>query len=184
MRFVLIAAALAATQAGVRAQSPAETTDPVARAMERIEASVERRALAADRIIVAAKLLNESGLVEAKVHSLQQSGWPKPEELAAANTIVIYSDGGGGHPFNAHLDELAELTKKGTGIVCLHYGVETTIGKPGQAFIDWTGGYFEMNWSVNPHWTIKDAVLAKDHPIARAEQIPEREEDQRQSEQC
>ena len=60
MRFVLIAAALAATQAGVRAQSPAETTDPVARAMERIEASVERRALAADRIIVAAKLLNES----------------------------------------------------------------------------------------------------------------------------
>jgi hypothetical protein len=33
--------------------------------------------------------------------------------------------------------------------------------------LDWIGGYFEMNWSVNPHWKIKDAVLAKDHPIAR-----------------
>ena len=110
-----------------------------------------------------AKLLNESGLVEAKVHSLQKSGWPKPEELAAANTIVIYSDGGGGHPFNAHIDELAELTKKGTGIVCIHYGVETTIGKPGQAFIDWTGGYFEPHWSVNPHWVAHYKQFPK-HP--------------------
>lgn len=99
-----------------------------------------------------AKLLNESGLVEAKVHSLKNDGWPKPDVIASANTIVIYSDGGGGHPFNAHLDELAERTAKGTGIVCIHYGVETTIGKPGQAFLDWTGGYFEPNYSVNPHW--------------------------------
>lgn len=114
-----------------------------------------------------AKLLNESGLpVEAEVHSLQKQGWPSPEKLASANTIVIYSDGGGGHPFNAHLDELKALTDKGVGIVCLHYGVETTIGKPGQAFIDWTGGYFEPNYSVNPHW---DADYKKfpDHPVTR-----------------
>ena len=110
-----------------------------------------------------AKLLNESGLVEAKVHSLKNDGWPKPEALAAANTIVIYSDGGGGHPFNAHLEELNELTKKGTGIVCIHYGVETTIGKPGEAFIDWTGGYFEPNWSVNPHWVANYKQFPK-HP--------------------
>ncbi len=110
-----------------------------------------------------AKLLNESGLVEAKVHSLKNDGWPKPDAIAAANTIVIYSDGGGGHPFNGHLDELAERTAKGTGIVCIHYGVETTIGKPGQAFIDWTGGYFEPNYSVNPHWTAYYRQLPK-HP--------------------
>lgn len=111
-----------------------------------------------------AKLLNESGLpIEAEVHSLQKQGWPSPEKLASANTIVIYSDGGGGHPFNAHLDELEALTKKGVGIVCLHYGVETTIGKPGSAFIEWTGGYFEPNYSVNPHW---DANYTKfpNHP--------------------
>ena len=110
-----------------------------------------------------AKLLNESGLVEAKVHSLKNDGWPKPEVIAAANTIVIYSDGGGGHPFNAHLEELAARTAKGTGIVCIHYGVETTIGQPGQAFIDWTGGYFEPNYSVNPHWTAYYRQLPK-HP--------------------
>ncbi len=110
-----------------------------------------------------AKLLNESGLVEAKVHSLKNEGWPKPEVIAAANTIVIYSDGGGGHPFNAHLEELAARTAKGTGIVCIHYGVETTIGQPGQAFIDWTGGFFEPHYSVNPHWTAYYRQLPK-HP--------------------
>lgn len=110
-----------------------------------------------------AKLLNESGLVEAKVHSLKNEGWPKPDVIAAANTIVIYSDGGGGHPFNGHLDELAERTAKGAGIVCIHYGVETTIGKPGQAFLDWTGGYFEPNYSVNPHWQAYYRQLPK-HP--------------------
>lgn len=110
-----------------------------------------------------AKLLNDSGLVDAKVHSLKNDGWPKPDAIEAANTIVIYSDGGGGHPFNAHLDELAARTAKGVGIVCIHYGVETTIGKPGQAFIDWTGGYFEPNYSVNPHWQAYYRQLPK-HP--------------------
>ena len=114
-----------------------------------------------------AKLLNESGLpVEAEVHSLQKQGWPSHEKLASANTILIYSDGGGGHPFNAHLDELQELTSKGVGIVCIHYGVETTIGKPGQSFIDWTGGYFEPNYSVNPHW-VASYTKFPDHPITR-----------------
>ena len=110
-----------------------------------------------------ARLLNESGLVDAKVHSLKNDGWPTPEVIAAANTIVIYSDGGGGHPFNAHLEELAKQTAKGTGIVCIHYGVETTIGKPGEAFLDWTGGYFEPNYSVNPHWQAYFRQLPK-HP--------------------
>lgn len=111
-----------------------------------------------------AKLLNESGLpIEAEVHSLQKQGWPSPEKLASANTIVIYSDGGGGHPFNAHLDELASLTAKGVGIVCIHYGVETTAGKAGDAFLNWIGGFFEPHWSVNPHWVANYTKLPQ-HP--------------------
>ena len=43
--------------------------------------------------------------------------------------------------------------KKGVGIVCIHYAVEVPEGKPGETMADWTGGYFEPNWSVNPHWT-------------------------------
>jgi len=114
-----------------------------------------------------AKLLNECGLpVEARVHALKDKGWPKAEELAQANTIIIYSDGGGGHPFNAHVKELAELTKKGVGIVCIHYGVETTKGENGNAFLDWTGGYFEPHWSVNPHW-VANYTKFPEHQVTR-----------------
>jgi type 1 glutamine amidotransferase len=114
-----------------------------------------------------ARLLNDSGLpVDAEVHSLKESGWPSDEKLAAANTIVIYSDGGGGHPFNSHLDQLNALTSKGTGIVCIHYGVEVPKGPSGEKFLDWTGGYFEPNWSVNPHW-VAHYKKFPDHPVAR-----------------
>ncbi|MGH9834891.1 MAG: lytic transglycosylase domain-containing protein [Blastocatellia bacterium] len=60
VKFVLMVAALTAMQSAVRAQAPAEINDPVARAMERIETVVERRASEADRIIAASRLINES----------------------------------------------------------------------------------------------------------------------------
>lgn len=114
-----------------------------------------------------ARLLNDSGLpVEAEVHSLKNSGWPSEEKLASANTVVIYSDGGGGHPFNAHLDQLQALTAKGTGIVCIHYGVEVPKGPSGEKFLDWTGGYFEPHWSVNPHWVAKYTQFPE-HAVTR-----------------
>jgi type 1 glutamine amidotransferase len=113
-----------------------------------------------------AKLLNESGLpISAEVHSLEKDGWPSSDKLAAANSIVIYADGGDRHPFNSHLDELNALTAKGTGIVCIHYGVETTKGAAGDRFLDWTGGYFEADWSVNPHWTA-NYTRFPNHPVA------------------
>ncbi len=114
-----------------------------------------------------AKLINQSGLpIEAEVHSLQKQDWPTAEKLAAANTILIYSDGGGGHPFNAHLDELNGIVSKGTGIVCIHYGVETTAGPNGDAFLNWIGGFFEPHWSVNPHWVAHYTKLPT-HPTTR-----------------
>ncbi len=114
-----------------------------------------------------AKLINASGLpISAEMHSLEKNGWPSPETLAKANTIVIYSDGGGGHPFNEHLSELQSLFDKGVGVVCIHYGVETTIGAPGDAFLRWTGGFFEPNYSVNPHWTA-DYKKLPEHQITR-----------------
>ncbi len=112
-----------------------------------------------------AKLINTSGLpITAEMHSLQKEGWPSADKLAKASTIVIYSDGGGGHPFNAHLDELQSLFDKGVGVVCIHYGVETTTGAPGDAFLRWTGGFFEPNYSVNPHWTANYTKLPA-HPV-------------------
>ncbi|MGE3803705.1 MAG: family 16 glycoside hydrolase [Gemmataceae bacterium] len=111
-----------------------------------------------------AKALNESGLAVKAV--VVTEGWPKdPSILQDAAAIVIYADGGGGHPFNRHLDEIDKLMKKGVGLVCVDYGVEVPKGKSGDAFLDWTGGYFETNWSVNPHWTANYQNLPK-HPIA------------------
>ncbi|MCI0358939.1 MAG: NPCBM/NEW2 domain-containing protein [Planctomycetaceae bacterium] len=95
------------------------------------------------------------------------NGWPADESiLTGADCIVMYCDGGGGHMVNAHLDSVDALAKKGVGIVCIHYGVEVPKGKIGDRFLDWIGGYFEMNWSVNPHWTAKYEKFP-DHPISR-----------------
>lgn len=112
-----------------------------------------------------ADAINNSGLsIEAEVVT---GGWPKDESiLDDADSIVIYADGGGGHPFNQHLDKLDSLMKKGTGLVCIHYGVEVPKGPSGDAFLEWTGGYFEANWSVNPHWDANYDELPK-HPITR-----------------
>lgn len=95
--------------------------------------------------------LNKSGLpVNATVVS---NGWPKDESVFdGAAAVVIYSDGGGGHPAMKHLDKLKELADKGVGIGCIHYAVEVPKGDPGDRFLDLIGGYFETDWSVNPHW--------------------------------
>ncbi|QDU98733.1 PVC-type heme-binding CxxCH protein [Lignipirellula cremea] len=83
-----------------------------------------------------------------------RDGWPQDASvLEGADVVVMYADGGGGHPVNAHLAELDALAEKGVGVVCLHYGVEVPTGPSGEHFLKWIGGYFEANWSVNPHWT-------------------------------
>jgi type 1 glutamine amidotransferase len=111
-----------------------------------------------------ADALNESGLnIEATVYT---NGWPDDESvLDHADSILIYADGGGGHPFNSKLDRLRGLQKRGIGMVCIHYGVEVPKGPSGDAFLDWTGGYFETDWSVNPHWTGHFQTFPE-HPIA------------------
>ena len=37
-------------------------------------------------------------------------------------------------------------------------------GEAGDKFLKWIGGYFETDWSVNPHWTAKFTTLP-DHPV-------------------
>jgi putative membrane-bound dehydrogenase-like protein len=98
------------------------------------------------------------------------NGWPADEHFAdGADCIVMYCDGGVNHMVNKHLAEVDALAKKGVGIVCIHYGVEVPKGESGEKFLEWIGGYFEPDWSVNPHW---DAKFEKfpDHPICRGVQ--------------
>jgi len=99
-----------------------------------------------------------------------RNGWPADDAaLDSADTIVIYSDGGGGHPSLPHLDRIEKQTKRGAGLVCIHYAVEVPKDRGGPQFLQWLGGYFETNWSVNPHWSAKFDKLPE-HPITRGVQ--------------
>jgi len=97
------------------------------------------------------------------------NGWPDvANAFDDAAAVVIYSDGGGGHPFlqQDRLKTIGALMDKGVGLVCLHYGVEPTKDKGETEFLDWMGGAFEINWSVNPHWDADFKKLPA-HPITR-----------------
>jgi hypothetical protein len=140
-----------------------------------------------------AKCLKENASHSVDVSFTLNGEWPADASLAQADTILIYSDGGSGHPALGHLDQLAEKMKKGCGFVCLHYAVEPAYGKvgwpepengpdgkplkqsppPGRSsngkgspeFLNWLGGYFEQYWSVNPHWDASFKEFPK-HPIS------------------
>lgn len=97
------------------------------------------------------------------------NGWPQNSaSLQGAAAVVIYSDGGGGHPAlqGDRLQQLSALSRQGVGIAVLHYACEPTIEKGQTEFLDWIGGCFEIHRSVNPHWDA-DFKTLPDHPITR-----------------
>jgi type 1 glutamine amidotransferase len=97
------------------------------------------------------------------------NGWPSNAlVLQGASAIVIYSDGGAAHPAlqGDHLAQLDALMNSGVGFGCIHYAVEPTIEKGEAEFLDWMGGCFEINRSVNPEWEADLKSLPK-HPVTR-----------------
>jgi len=117
-------------------------------------------------VLMLKKCLDASGLPLTTTAHLNAE-WPSPEELAKADTILFYCDGGGGH-FLLAADRLAQVAteiKRGAGFVCLHYAVEFPADKGGPQALDWMGGFFECNWSVNPTWAATYKDLPK-HPIS------------------
>lgn len=106
---------------------------------------------------------NVPGL-RAEVH---RNGWPKQADaLEGAAAIVIFCDGGGGHVILPHLKEVDALMDRGVGLALLHYAVQVPKGKPGDFVLEWIGGYYELWWSVNPHWRARFTKLPK-HPITQ-----------------
>jgi len=113
--------------------------------------------------MILAKGLNESGLpIEAVL--VPHYGYPKDESiLNGADTIVIFCTGHGGHVLNPKLKQFDALMKKGIGVVMIHWATEAIKGDPGNKFLEWMGGFCDLNWSVNPHWTPN--FKAQKHPI-------------------
>lgn len=118
-------------------------------------------------VLLFAKTLRQgaAGKVEVSMHL--DGAWPDAAELAQADTILIYSDGGEKHPAlqGDHLAQLAAQMKRGCGFICLHFALEVPKEKGGPEFRGWLGGYFEVDWSINPRWAANILELPK-HPIS------------------
>src|SRR5579859_4480250 len=97
------------------------------------------------------------------------NGWPTDLKVFdGATAVVIYADGGPGHPFIQadHLQTIGALVKKGVGIGAMHYGVEIPKDKGGPELTEWIGGYYESAYSCNPMWS-PDYQKFPEHPVAR-----------------
>jgi type 1 glutamine amidotransferase len=95
---------------------------------------------------------------------MARDGWPRNEAiLKGAKAIVLYMDGRGGHPVNRKLDVLQPLIDQGVGWVNLHYAVDYT-KETGARVIDWMGGFYDAEISINPHW-MADFKTLPDHAI-------------------
>lgn len=97
------------------------------------------------------------------------NGWPTDVSVFdGAAAVVFYCDGGKGHAMlqGERLKIIGALMAKGVGIACLHYGVEPTQEAGEKEFLEWLGGAFSINWSVNPTWTADFTAFPK-HPVTR-----------------
>jgi len=128
----------------------------------------------------AGMLLFEKCLAEVPGIQVQvaSNGWPTrvvgdlvvddPAPFGGVDAVVIYADGGGGHPAiqGQRSKWFDALAKKGVGLGFVHFGVEVPKGDPGEAMHRWVGGYYEHLFSVNPMWKPEFAELPE-HPVTR-----------------
>jgi type 1 glutamine amidotransferase len=97
------------------------------------------------------------------------NGWPKdPTAFDNADSIMMFLDGGGGHPITRgdRLEQMDALMKRGTGLAMIHYAVEVTKNKFGDTMREWIGGCYEGGYSTNPCWHAKFTAIPG-HPVAR-----------------
>lgn len=117
-------------------------------------------------VLLLAKCLSRIDGIEVSVH---KNGWPESEKaFEGADGILLYADGGGGHPFvqQDRLTIVGDLMRRGVGLMCAHYGVEVPADRAGKQFQDWIGGYYEHLFSCNPMW-VPEYKEFPDHEIAR-----------------
>jgi hypothetical protein len=117
----------------------------------------------AGTILLERRLQNVSGLSVER----HEDGWVTDEStFDDAAAIVIFSDGGGGHPAiqENRLSLLEKHISRGIGFGCMHFGVEVPKDRGSQEFKNWIGGHYEHEWSCNPIWDAKFETFPN-HPI-------------------
>lgn len=109
-----------------------------------------------------AECLNEGGL---NIRTIVSEGWPDNEAtLKDLASVVIYTDGEDLHVAKGQTETLKKLHSNGVGLVLLHYALEGADANMNQFYFDSIGGFFEIDWSVNPNWT-PDKLILGVHPI-------------------
>ena len=105
---------------------------------------------------------------ERKIETRYSIEWPTHPEtfFKAADSVVFFCSGKARHVVNNHVPEFDKVMRTGAGLACLHYAVHVNIGPSAKGMLTWLGGYFEDNWSVNPHW-IAGFDTFENHPTAR-----------------
>lgn len=99
--------------------------------------------------------------------TVHTNGWPPSDSaLKKADAIVIYADGGGGHPAvqGERLQLLQSLITKGVGFGVMHYACEVPKDRGAEQFLDWVGGYYEHQYSCNPIWS-PEFQKFPEHPV-------------------
>lgn len=114
--------------------------------------------------ILLARALNEQSGLPLEVEVIHD-GWPEdPAVFDGVDGIVIYSDGLGSHPAAKNWEFLDEMMEQGVGLMLMHFAVHVRPGEEGQRLMRWTGGFYEDDFSVNPHWTA-DTEPNASHPV-------------------
>jgi hypothetical protein len=94
-------------------------------------------------------------------------GWPQDTaKIAAADTLVIFSDGLADHVALGQLPALRQRLDAGKGLAVLHFALEPGDPELTKLLDDAIGGHFDPAWSVNPIWKMTAPIIAK-HPATR-----------------
>ena len=117
-------------------------------------------------VLLLAKWLNTVAGVHAATYL--NGDWPEASAFETADEIFVFCDGGDGHLFfqGDHAATIGKAAARGVGLMFYHYATEPPAKIGHQEMLDWAGGFFDINYSVNP---IFDAYFNSlpDHPITR-----------------
>src|SRR5260370_11341688 len=115
-------------------------------------------------VLLLAKWLNTVPGVHAATYL--NGDWPEASALEAADEIFVFCDGGEGHLFfqGDRAATIGKAVARSVGLMFYHYATEPPAKIGHQEMLDWAGGFFDINYSVNP---IFDAYFNSlpDHPI-------------------
>ena len=104
--------------------------------------------------------LNAVGGIEAEV----VVNWPEDESIIYnADAVIIYADGGQDQIIKGRGETLQKLTESKTGIGIMHWALDPPKNQR-RAVYDAIGGFFALNWSVNPMWTA-ECTQFSEHPV-------------------